>query len=43
VFLTECIWATKGVLVDFSEDFSKLKGSEFLDLLENRGKMAFLP
>jgi len=30
------------VLIDFSEDFSKLKGKEFLDLLGNNGKMAFL-
>ena len=30
------------VLIDFSEDFSKLKGREFLDLVENRGKMVFL-
>jgi len=30
------------VLIDFSEEFSKLKGSEFLDLLGNKGKMAFL-
>jgi len=30
------------VLIDFSEEFSKLKGREFLDLLENKGKMAFL-
>jgi len=30
------------VLIDFSEDFSKLKGREFLYLLGNKGKMAFL-
>jgi len=30
------------VLIDFSEDFSKLKGGEFLDLLGQKGKMAFL-
>jgi riboflavin kinase/FMN adenylyltransferase len=30
------------VLIDFSEDFSKLKGREFLDLLGQNGKMAFL-
>jgi riboflavin kinase / FMN adenylyltransferase len=30
------------VLIDFSEEFSKLKGREFLDLLGNKGKMAFL-
>ncbi len=30
------------VLIDFSEEFSKLKGREFLDLLGNNGKMAFL-
>jgi len=30
------------VLIDFSEEFSKLKGGEFLDLLGEKGKMAFL-
>jgi cytidyltransferase-like protein len=30
------------VLIDFSLEFSKLKGREFLDLLGNKGKMAFL-
>jgi len=30
------------VLIDFSEDFSKLKGREFLDLLGKNGRMAFL-
>ena len=30
------------VLIDFSEEFSKLKGREFLDLLGDKGKMAFL-
>ena len=30
------------ILIDFSENFSKLRGREFLDLLENRGKMGFL-
>jgi len=30
------------ILIDFSEEFSKLKGREFLDLLGQRGKMAFL-
>jgi riboflavin kinase/FMN adenylyltransferase len=30
------------VLIDFSENFSKLKGREFLDLLGHKGKMAFL-
>jgi riboflavin kinase/FMN adenylyltransferase len=30
------------VLIDFSEEFSKLKGREFLDLLEKKGRMAFL-
>jgi riboflavin kinase/FMN adenylyltransferase len=30
------------VLIDFSEEFSKLKGREFLDILGNKGKMAFL-
>jgi riboflavin kinase / FMN adenylyltransferase len=30
------------VLIDFTEDFSKLKGREFLDLLGQNGKMAFL-
>jgi riboflavin kinase / FMN adenylyltransferase len=30
------------VLIDFSEDFSKLKGREFLDILGQKGKMAFL-
>ena len=30
------------ILIDFSEKFSKLSGKEFLDLLEDRGKMAFL-
>jgi riboflavin kinase/FMN adenylyltransferase len=30
------------ILIDFSEEFSKLKGSEFLDLLKERGKMVFL-
>jgi len=30
------------VLIDFSEEFSKLKGREFLDLLGKNGKMAFL-
>ena len=30
------------ILIDFSEEFSKLKGREFLDLLGNKGKMVFL-
>jgi riboflavin kinase / FMN adenylyltransferase len=30
------------VLIDFSLEFSKLKGREFLDLLGDKGKMAFL-
>jgi len=30
------------VLIDFSEEFSKLKGREFLDILGNKGNMAFL-
>jgi len=30
------------VLIDFSEEFSKLRGREFLDLLEKKGRMAFL-
>ena len=30
------------ILIDFSENFSKLTGKEFLDFLENRGKMTFL-
>jgi len=30
------------VLIDFSENFSKLSGKEFFDLLETRGKMVFL-
>jgi FAD synthase len=30
------------VLIDFSLEFSKLKGREFLDLLEKKGRMAFL-
>jgi riboflavin kinase/FMN adenylyltransferase len=30
------------VLIDFSEEFSRLKGREFLDLLGNKGRMAFL-
>ena len=38
----ESLGLERVVLVDFSEDFSKLKGSEFLDLLESRGKVAFL-
>jgi cytidyltransferase-like protein len=29
------------VLIDFSLEFSKLKGREFLDLLGNNGRMAF--
>ena len=30
------------VLIDFSEEFSKLNGWEFLDLLEEHGKLSFL-
>jgi riboflavin kinase/FMN adenylyltransferase len=30
------------VLIDFSQEFSKLNGREFLDLLGNKGRMAFL-
>lgn len=30
------------ILIDFSLEFSKLSGGEFLDFLEDRGKMAFL-
>jgi len=30
------------ILIDFSEEFSKLSGREFLDLLGQKGKMAFL-
>jgi len=30
------------ILIDFSEEFSKLNGRDFLDLLEEKGKMAFL-
>jgi len=30
------------VLIDFSEEFSKLEGRVFLDLLGNKGKMVFL-
>jgi riboflavin kinase/FMN adenylyltransferase len=30
------------VLIDFSEEFSKLRGREFLDLLGKKGRMAFL-
>ena len=38
----ESLGVSRVVLIDFSEDFGKLRGREFLDLLENRGKMAFL-
>jgi riboflavin kinase/FMN adenylyltransferase len=38
----ESLGVGRVVLIDFSEDFSKLKGSEFLDLLEEKGRMAFL-
>jgi riboflavin kinase / FMN adenylyltransferase len=30
------------VLIDFSEEFSKLKGGEFLDILGKKGRMVFL-
>ena len=30
------------ILIDFSENFSKLTGRDFLDLLEDQGKMVFL-
>ena len=32
----------RAVLIDFSPEFSKLKGKEFLDLLAGRGRMVFL-
>jgi riboflavin kinase/FMN adenylyltransferase len=38
----EALGLQLAVLIDFSENFSKLRGSEFLDLLERRGRMAFL-
>ena len=38
----ERLGVSRVILIDFSENFSKLRGWEFLDLLENRGKMVFL-
>jgi riboflavin kinase/FMN adenylyltransferase len=38
----EKLGVSRVVLIDFSEKFSKLNGSEFFDLIEKRGKMAFL-
>jgi riboflavin kinase/FMN adenylyltransferase len=38
----DSLGVSRVVLIDFSEEFCKLKGTEFLDLLEDRGKMAFL-
>ena len=38
----EQLGVNRVILIDFSRKFSKLSGREFLDLLEDRGKMAFL-
>ena len=38
----ERLGVSRVVLIDFSEKFSKISGKEFLDLLEDRGKMDFL-
>ena len=38
----ESLGVREVVLIDFSYDFSKLKGRDFLNLLESSGKMAFL-
>ena len=38
----EQLGVSRVILIDFSENFSKLSGRDFLDLLEDRGKMVFL-
>ena len=38
----ESLGLSRVILIDFSEEFCKLKGSDFLDLLRSQGKMAFL-
>ena len=38
----ESLGVSRVILIDFSPEFSKLKGLEFLDLLEERAKVAFL-
>ena len=38
----ESLGVKRAVLIDFSEEFSTLKGGEFLDLLQERGRMVFL-
>ena len=38
----ENLGAEKVILIDFSEDFSKLKGREFFELLYTYGRMGFL-
>jgi len=38
----EQLGVSRVILIDFSENFSKLSGREFFELLEDRGKMAFL-
>jgi len=38
----ESLGVQQVVLIDFSENFSKLQGREFIDLLEKHGKMSFL-
>ncbi|MDR0497104.1 MAG: FAD synthetase family protein [Treponema sp.] len=42
VIYFERLGVSRLVLIDFSENFSKLNGWEFFNLLEDRGKMAFL-
>ena len=38
----ESLGVSRAVLIDFSPEFSRLKGREFLDLLAGRGGMGFL-
>jgi riboflavin kinase/FMN adenylyltransferase len=38
----ESLGAERAVLIDFSENFSKLKGEEFIDILEVKLNMSFL-
>ena len=38
----ESLGISRAILIDFSEDFSKLGGRDFLDILQNRGQMTFL-
>ncbi|MDR1903315.1 MAG: adenylyltransferase/cytidyltransferase family protein, partial [Treponema sp.] len=38
----EALGVERTILIDFSDNFSKLKGQEFIDILKKRGNLVFL-